>query len=141
MHFKVFLPLSAILNTHNEFLSAGDYFANLNTITLIQQIITTFEITSQSWSKISFAFTLLSIADGWIRLFLWFAIVGINVAFGLGGLFNWIGCSPLEKMWKPLVPGTCWDPWINIRLVVFIGSKHLASAESIGTDCTDSGVM
>ena len=67
------------------------------------------------WSKISLAFTLLSTADGWVGVFLWFSIVGINVVFGLGGFFNWIGCSPLEKNWSALVPGTCWDPWINIR--------------------------
>lgn len=74
----------------------------------------TLAVVSQSWSKTSFAVTLLYISDGWMSVFLWFAIVSMNILFGLGALFFWIGCTPVEKAWRPLVMGTCPDPSFNI---------------------------
>jgi len=88
--------------------------AAINRLALIALSSTTLAIASQSWSKTSFAITLLRITDGKIRLFLWVAIIAMNVLFGLGGLFFWIPCMPLRKAWQPLTRGACWDPWFNV---------------------------
>ncbi|PKS04861.1 hypothetical protein jhhlp_008225 [Lomentospora prolificans] len=83
-------------------------------LVLLGMCSTTLAITSQSWSKTSFALTLLSVSDGWMSYFLWFAILSINILLGLGALFFWVSCTPLDKAWHPLVEGTCWDPSIII---------------------------
>ncbi|KAK0651150.1 hypothetical protein B0T16DRAFT_489222 [Cercophora newfieldiana] len=94
----------------------------LNTFATLGMCATTLAITSQSWSKTSFAITLLRISDGWLSWFLWFVIVSMNVLFGLAALFLWVGCSPLEKAWHPRVQGTCWDPSFNIIFGIVIGA-------------------
>jgi hypothetical protein len=96
---------------------------SLDTIVLLARInlvSVTFSIIAASWSKISFAVTLLRITDGWIKWFLWVAIALINILFGLGATFFWVSCTPLEKAWTPIVSGTCWDPWIHVNMGIAV---------------------
>ena len=58
-----------------------------------------------------------------MRYFLWFAIVLMNILFGLGALFFWVNCTPIEKAWKPFAAGTCWDPWISINFGIFVSGE------------------
>jgi hypothetical protein len=92
----------------------------LNTLAKLGTATTTLAIISQSWSKTSFAITLLRISEGRIRYFLWFAIATINVLFALGALFPWIACNPREKAWEPRLAGTCWDPSFNIVFGIIV---------------------
>ncbi|KAK4455262.1 hypothetical protein QBC34DRAFT_287961 [Podospora aff. communis PSN243] len=94
----------------------------INRLATLGLCSTTLAITSQSWSKTSFAITLLRISDGWLTWFLWAVIVSMNVLFGLGALFLWVGCSPLEKAWNPRVAGTCWDPSFNVVFGIVISA-------------------
>ncbi|GAB1315278.1 hypothetical protein MFIFM68171_05488 [Madurella fahalii] len=92
-------------------------FQNVNNMYLIGQITVTLTICSQAWSKTSFAITLLMISDGIhgkTRVFIWFAIVSMNLLFGIGAMLFWIGCTPLEKAWHPYTKGTCWSPNVVI---------------------------
>jgi len=102
--------------------------AAVNRLVLVGMCATTLAIVSQSWSKTSFAITLLRITDGKIKLFLWIAIIAMNVLFGLGSLFFWIPCMPLKKAWQPLTRGTCWDPWFNVVFGIVVSGTWLRSA-------------
>lgn len=98
---------------------------NLNELYFIGQISVTFAITAQSWSKTSFAISMLLISDGIhgkTRYFVWFAIVSMNLLFGLAGMFFWVGCTPLEKAWHPYMRGTCWSPNIIITYGIFVSA-------------------
>lgn len=106
----------------------------LNRLATLGICSTTLAITTQSWSKTSFAITLLRISDGWLSYFLWAVIVSMNVLFGLGALFLWVGCSPLEKAWHPRVAGTCWDPSFNVVFgIVICGNVLLSVLPRIGS--------
>ncbi len=60
------------------------------------------------WSKTSFAITLLRISDGGIKKVVWFIIITVNIVMGVNGTIQWIQCWPVEKLWHPSVPGSCW---------------------------------
>jgi hypothetical protein len=86
-------------------LNVGD----INTIALVGQLSITFTICSSCWSKVSWAITLLRVSDGKLKKFIWFAIVGMVVLFFFPAILYWVQCTPLEKAWRPLTPGTCLD--------------------------------
>ena len=105
---------------------------NINDLYLIGKISVTLTVCSQSWSKTSFAITLLMISDGFhgrTRIFLWFAVVSMNLLFGTSALLFWIGCSPAEKAWNLFVPGECWSPYVLVLFGIF------TSGESVGVFC------
>jgi hypothetical protein len=84
---------------------------------------------AQSWAKTSFAFTLLRISDGRLMTgILWFIIVSMNVFTGLGCLFFWINCTPVQKVWNPELDGSCWDYNIVLQYAKF--SSGMSAARS-----------
>ena len=60
-----------------------------------------------------------------MKFFLWFAIININISFGIGALLFWIDCEALQKAWNPLTKGVCWDV-----------SVHIISAFVVSGTCT-----
>lgn len=83
-----------------------------------------FAIIAVSISKTSFAVTLLRLStQPRQRYALWFIIVSINLAMGLCGLFTFVQCSPVSKLWDISVPGSCWEPMIVIRYAIFAGGE------------------
>ncbi|KAK4450179.1 hypothetical protein QBC34DRAFT_484465 [Podospora aff. communis PSN243] len=98
---------------------------NFGNLLLIGQISVTFAICSQAWSKTSFAISMLLISDGIhgrTRIFVWFAIVSMNLLFGMAAMFFWVGCTPLEKAWQPFIRGTCWSPNVIITYGIFVSA-------------------
>ncbi|ROT38186.1 hypothetical protein SODALDRAFT_324596 [Sodiomyces alkalinus F11] len=82
----------------------------------------TFSILAAAWSKTSFALTLyrLTAERPFMRAFLWFAIISINLACGGVVVITWAQCTPVEKVWQPnLEPGTCWPKSIHINYNIF----------------------
>jgi hypothetical protein len=98
---------------------------NADSLALSGLISVTFSIVGQSLSKVSFALTLLHISTGWQKYLLWTAIILMNIFFGLGAMFFWINCKPLETAWKPTTPGVCWDKWITIKFGIFVSGMAL----------------
>lgn len=99
---------------------------NLNDMYLIGKISVTFTVCSQAWSKTSFAITLLMISDGFhgrTRIFLWFAVVSMNIFFGTSALLFWVGCSPIEKSWNPFISGTCWSQYVPVLFMIFTSGE------------------
>jgi hypothetical protein len=74
----------------------------------IINITGTFSVTAAIWSKTSFALTLLRLTEGWARKLIWFIIISMNIAMGLSALLIWVQCTPIQKGWDIMVPGTCW---------------------------------
>jgi rhodopsin domain-containing protein len=106
--------------------------ANANTMSVIGLASVTFAIAGQSWSKTSWALTLLRVSESkWQTWFIWFAIVSMNVFFGIGALLFWVQCTPLEASWHPLVHGVCWDPWINVKYGIFASSKSDSPSKTL----------
>ncbi len=68
------------------------------------------------WSKTSFAITLLRISDGWVRRFVWFVIITVNLVLGAAATVQWIQCWPVERLWIPSIPGECWPRLTLIRI-------------------------
>lgn len=113
------------VSTVNLNISVQPDLPSPDTIVLLARInlvSVTFSIMASSWSKVSFAVTLLRISDGWIRQFLWAAIVLCNLFFGLAALFWWVSCKPLEKAWTPIVAGTCWNPWVQVYVAIAVSA-------------------
>jgi hypothetical protein len=118
---------------------------NADRLAILGLLATTFAITGQCWSKVSFAITLLRITKGYIRWFIWFAIISMNIFFALGALFFWIECTPLERAWKPLMAGTCWNPMVNITYGIALSCEFpsvlvapVASFQCHQISCSDT---
>jgi hypothetical protein len=58
-------------------------------------------------SKISFGLTLLRLTDGWIRLFVYFAISTLAIFAVPATVIPWVQCKPLAKTFVDFIPGTC----------------------------------
>ena len=64
-------------------------------------------ILATAWSKTSFGITLLRISNGWVKWFVWFIIISVNVVLGAVGTVHWVQCWPVAKLWTPTMRGTC----------------------------------
>lgn len=82
-------------------------------------------ILAAAWSKTSFGITLLRIASGWVRWFIWFIIVSVNVVLGVSAAIMWTRCWPVAKLWNPELEGTCWTPVTMERYQTFTSSKSI----------------
>lgn len=107
-------------------------FRNLNDMYLIGQITITLTICAAAWSKTSFGITLLMISDGIhdkTRVFIWFALVSMNLLLGIAAMLFWVGCTPLEKAWHPYIRGTCWSPNVIITYNIFTSGtlRHVST--------------
>ena len=69
-----------------------------------------FSVLSASWSKTSFALTLLRLSDRWMRIMIWVIIITLNLIMGTAMLTMWVKCTPFAKIWDSKVEGTCIDP-------------------------------
>ncbi|KAK3381787.1 hypothetical protein B0H63DRAFT_561409 [Podospora didyma] len=86
-----------------------------------------FAITSIAISKSSFAVTLLRLAiHTWHRAFIWTIIVTVNLALWTTAIFIFTSCSPIERIWDPLVPGTCWNARMLLDYNIFSGAWSAA---------------
>jgi hypothetical protein len=122
-------------------------FDNFGNLILVGLLSVTFDIIGQAWSKTSFAITILRISEGKIRIFIWFAIISMNVLLGLGAMSFWVQCSPIQKSWNPLLPGTCWNPQVGIVYGIVAGGEFSISCtlleltRFLTVDIGYSGVM
>lgn len=74
-----------------------------------------------AWSKTSFALTLYRLTTDrpFMRAFLWFAIISINLACSGVVVVTWAQCTPAEKVWRPSVEGSCWPKSVHINYNIF----------------------
>ena len=90
---------------------------------LVSNLAGSFSILGATWSKTSFAITVLRLSEGWTRRFVWFVIVSLNVFLGLSVAFTWAQCTPIEKTWKPSLEGSCWPKYAVIGYNIFTAGE------------------
>ncbi|UPK98386.1 hypothetical protein LCI18_009321 [Fusarium solani-melongenae] len=111
----VSLAIAVSINTYLVSLGFGRHMwtisdENKKTINLFTILVATFGILATTTSKTSFAVTLYRIATNqWMKYFLIFIIVTINISMNLVWIFGFAKCKPIERVWDKTVPGTCWD--------------------------------
>ncbi|VUC25086.1 unnamed protein product [Clonostachys rosea] len=112
----VSLAIAVSINSYIVTLGFGRHMAtisdeNLKTINLYTILVAAFGIIATTTSKTSFALTLYRIVttDRWMKYFLIFVIVTINISMNLVWIFGFAKCTPTEKVWDSSVPGTCWN--------------------------------
>lgn len=91
----------------------------LPSIGLNAALASLFSILASVWSKTSFAITLLRLVGKWTKVLLWFIIVSINIAMILLAILYWVQCTPPDKLWNVMKPGSCWDPNIYSNYGIF----------------------
>ncbi|EWG55199.1 hypothetical protein FVEG_13238 [Fusarium verticillioides 7600] len=92
------------------------------TIALTGTIFGIFGVLSASWSKTSFALTLIRLVDGWMSWFLWFLIISTNIIMDLVIIFSFVKCTPAKKVWHSNLAGTCWNPMVATYYNIFAGA-------------------
>ncbi|KAK9420247.1 hypothetical protein SUNI508_06516 [Seiridium unicorne] len=92
---------------------------NLAPIGMRGVIVGIFMVIATGWSKTSFALTLLRLVNGWQKTALWVIIVTVNIFLTLSGFTNLLQCSPVDKVWQPYLPGTCWPSNVNLGISIF----------------------
>ncbi|KAF5013959.1 hypothetical protein FDECE_88 [Fusarium decemcellulare] len=84
--------------------------ANVPEIALVATINGVFCVFAATWSKTSFALTLIRLQGGWMNTLLWAVIVLMNIIMDLVIVFSFVKCTPAQKVWHSNMPGKCWDP-------------------------------
>ncbi|KAI5919034.1 hypothetical protein F4810DRAFT_525472 [Camillea tinctor] len=109
------LLIAVSINTYITTLGFGRHYwtvsdENLKTIKLNTILVAAFGIMATAWSKTSFALTLYRIlTNEWLKRFIIFVIVTINVTMNLVWIFGLAKCTPIQKVWDSKYPGTCWN--------------------------------
>jgi hypothetical protein len=65
----------------------------------------------------------LRISSDWTKVAVWFIIVTVNGSLGAAIGITWGQCTPIEKIWRPSLEGSCWPKEIQIRYNTFTASK------------------
>ncbi|KAJ1299624.1 hypothetical protein OPQ81_011974 [Rhizoctonia solani] len=95
---------------------------------LIVVIATIFSVLGASWSKTSFALTLLRITGGTIHYIIWVIIVSMNVVLTFNAILQFLWCQPASVAWHSGRGGTCWSQ----NVIVYYSIT--AAAYSAGMD-------
>jgi hypothetical protein len=96
---------------------------NFNRILLVSYIAGFFSILAACWSKISFAITLLRIVTTRRpKVLLWFIIVSVNLVLGASATIHFVQCWPIERLWNPESPGSCWPRPVVIHYNIFVAA-------------------
>jgi len=109
------LVISVSINTYIVSLGFGRHIEtispeDLRTINLNTIMVACFGIIATTTGKTSFAITLYRItANQWVKYFLIFVIITINISMNLVWIFGLAKCTPFERVVDKSVPGTCWD--------------------------------
>ncbi|KAH6880039.1 hypothetical protein B0T10DRAFT_495700 [Thelonectria olida] len=121
----VALTIAVSINTYIVSLGFGRHKwtisdDNIKTINLNTILVAAFGIIATTTSKSSFAITLHRISTNkWMKYFLVFVIVTINISMNLVWIFGFAKCTPLKKVWDSKVPGTCWDKSKLLKFQLF----------------------
>ncbi|WDK19697.1 hypothetical protein CGRA01v4_10984 [Colletotrichum graminicola] len=119
------LAISISINTYIISLGFGRHLSTIGdqdrrTINLFTILVATFGILATTLSKSSFALMLYRLVlKEWLKYFLIFIIVSINISLNLVWMFGFAKCTPLAKVWDPSVPGKCWDKTRLVKYQVF----------------------
>jgi hypothetical protein len=77
-------------------------------------------------SKISFGLTLLRLTDGWVRLYVYFAISTLAIFAIPATIIPWVQCKPLAKTFVDFIPGECINKQPSVVYGRFQAGKQTA---------------
>ncbi|KAK1757765.1 hypothetical protein QBC47DRAFT_165011 [Echria macrotheca] len=121
----VALVAQTSLITFNTTLGYGKHIwdfhpKDLSLFLLISNTSGFFSILAAMLSKTSFAITVLRISQDRIRYIVWFIIISVIATLGFAALSTYIQCTPVEKLWNPLMKkGHCWPKELVIDYNIF----------------------
>jgi hypothetical protein len=93
---------------------------DISKLMLMASISSIFSLLGASWSKTSFALTLLRLtAFSSIRYAIWAIIITLNLALTFNALLPFISCTPVESGWNPFIDGSCWDRNMILTYSIF----------------------
>jgi hypothetical protein len=121
----VCLLISVCINTNIVGLGFGTHIEtvsheNLVAINLQTIIVAAFGLLSSTLSKTSFCLTLYRIANAqWMKWFLVFIIVTVNISMNLVWIFGLAKCTPFQKVLDSKVAGHCWDKKKLVQFQLF----------------------
>ena len=91
-----------------------------------------FALLAMPTGKTSFCVTLLRLtAIKWHKYIIWFIIVTINLTMWAVTIMTFAQCSPVEKLWNIMLPGSCWDNRIVIYFSIFVGGEKPQSIQEV----------
>lgn len=71
--------------------------------------------------KTSFVMTLSrAVGPGKMRTMLWIMVGTADLGLMVSACLLFAHCSPVEKSWKPWIPGHCWQPTVLHNVVIFM---------------------
>jgi len=76
---------------------------------------------STNIARVSFAMTLLRLANEKEKIFVWFAITSLLAVMTPAIILPFATCSPFEKIFDQSIPGTCIDKRASIGYFYFQG--------------------
>lgn len=79
-------------------------------------VVGTFVLISPALSKTSFILTVSKISGPKLKIALWVVAASMNVLQAVALIFQFIQCTPLEKVWNPFAEGTCWGRQANLGM-------------------------
>jgi hypothetical protein len=86
-------------------------------------------ILGTTWSKTSFAITLLRLSSSrWMRGIIWLIIISVNLVLGFAATVMWIQCWPVAKLANSDLPGSCWPAHVVQNYMTFASGTYLAIA-------------
>ncbi len=84
-------------------------YTKMGTIAWISYAAGFCTILGTTWSKTSFAITLLRLSSSkWMKWLVWFIIISVNIVLGFSAAVMWIQCWRVAKLWTFDMEGTCW---------------------------------
>jgi hypothetical protein len=90
-------------------------FGHFERITYYGASALTFSIAGIILSKVSFGLTLLRLTDGWLKVYVWFAIATLFLFAVPVAVLPWVLCKPITKTFVDILPGTCIDKNPSVR--------------------------
>jgi len=91
-----------------------------------------FTIAASVWSKVSFALSLLRISSSGCteitRRTIWGIIITLNIMLMVATTMLLVSCTPIEKIWKPELDGTCWSRETRILGAIIVAGTALLSS-------------
>ncbi|KAK0702006.1 hypothetical protein B0T26DRAFT_744917 [Lasiosphaeria miniovina] len=92
---------------------------------------------SQPWAIFCFATGKASVAfltlrfigrnTFWRKWILYYIIVTIFIANGLGCIITFVQCDPPRALWTPDIPAKCWDPSVQLHYNYFLSAYNIAA--------------
>ncbi|KAK4173536.1 hypothetical protein QBC36DRAFT_359783 [Triangularia setosa] len=76
-----------------------------------------------SWSKTSFAITILRLSPSGsvLRNIAWFVLISMNALMIVQAMVVWVKCNPVWKNWDMSVEGSCWNVHATNNYGIFCG--------------------